>query len=589
MATATGLRAVEDRGYTKRDGFSFAIDNKDSSKGYLQSLMLDRDDCAMACDNEPDCKSFQVFTDARAARGFHRYCMLMHKDPNDVTLRTTVPEYTNVEVYSRPATKPNDKGDTRLFMLKNANPPGYKVFDGQVFSLDDGGLNYQPANVGPVTNYYSDKQETGRNVIYPTGILTNANFDLGLGDYGGDGIIQMHTGVKACNRIPGVVTNTVPTNLDGTGLPQGTGCSVGPDGDRPNCKSQDNVGLYCGYNKLDNPWILANWENLQSYLASTLGTEYKAPGRPDGKSKPQVGIFKVDSVKVAKGDYCNTVPFSELTGRDLRPITKCKEFKTQDGGSKDFWYQFILERAQKEDWRPTSNVIVEGCTDSKTTAVVNACAGAIGNLNVSEPLNPDVVLHVNEINRKRDQSPVITQAIQAKVDAYCEKHQNSLQCACRNAVKFGIANCKPGIPGCEDMVEFQKLRDVIEDNTALAEFIKGAEPRVISSACQRSDAIRENTIFQYGVPTGKSIELNNCILEVDNAGGTINDIYQKCYTKTQRNTGDGGGGGAGDGGGGGAGDDEEEGKTSSWVWILLIAVIFLSLIGVAGIGIFALS
>ena len=544
---------------------------KEYSRGYLQSLKLERDDCAMACDNEPECKSFQVFTDKDSAAGRQRYCMLMHKDPRDVTMEQNPSEFSDVEVYVRPTITPPNI-NTRLFAKKNAEPPSYTGLETGL--LDGAGLFTGRQNGCGNARPWCDVQENWRdeNIIYPTGMLTAAGGQVGAGK---EGMMQYHTGVRACSHIPGVVTNTVPTNAAGNDQPN-------PDcRDRDTCNRVFEQHIYCGYRSLNNDWIIQNWDNLQSHLASTIGNTYTAPQRP---GTPQAGIFQVDSVKVAKGDYCNTVPLSAFVSADLRPITKCKQFKEQEGGSIDSWYQFILQRTQKEDWRPVPKVIVEGCKNSKTSAVIDACVGAIGNLTVSETLQPDVVLHVNEINEKSDQSPLIVQAIQAKVDAYCEKHQNSLQCACRNAVKLGIANCKPGIPGCEDMVEFQKLRDVVEDNTALAEFIKGAEPRSIASACVKADASRENTIFQYGKKTGNNIELNNCILKVDNEGGTINDIYQKCYTKTQRNTGDGAGGG-----GAGAGDDEDEGNTSAWVWILLIAVIFLSLIGVAGIGIFALS
>ncbi len=576
---ATGLRTVEDRGYTKRDEFSFAIDDKNSSKGYLQTLMLERDDCAMACDNEPNCKSFQMFTDEEGSRGKQRYCMLMNKDPKDVTLRSKPSEYTNVEVYSRPTVKPNAKGDTRLFYLKSAKPPDYKLFDGTVFLLDDGGLNYQPAQIGGVNNYYSDKPELReRNVIYPTGILTNANYDVGLGNVGGDGIIQMHTGVKACNFIPGVVTNTVPTNLEGTDVPQTGGCN-GPG--YTNCKAQNDVGIYCGYNKLDNSWIIQNWELLPSYLSNTLGIEYKAPIRPDGTS--QTGIKKVDSVKIAKNDYCNTVPLSTFT--DARPAAKCSEFvKSEIWNTMHTWYEYLLIRAAKEDWRSAPTVVREACTSTNAT-IGPRCVGAIRTLNVDDELTSNVIQSVNDINRTVNQSTEVITAIRDKVETYCQKYENSKECSCRNAVKYGVKDCKPDIPGCEDLLTYQKLLESTTKTDVLNEFVKNFPSRSLAGACKIADSVNEQTILQYGKASSTALNLNTCIQRLENEGQlTAENIVQKCEFRTKEEGGTDGAGGAD----GADGEDEESGS-STWIFILLGILSLFLLLGGAGIALFALS
>jgi hypothetical protein len=548
---------------------------KNKDRGYLQTLILGKDDCAMACDNEPTCKSFQLFTDNPEGTGIN-YCMLMNKEPKDVTMPQNPSEFTNVEVFVKPSVltdKEKEKIATRVYGLRSANTPpgpGYRRVDGNLkVPLDDGGLFIQNQDrcLGQYRGTFCDGQETD-NIILPTGVWTAAGGQVGRGLEGG---MQLHTGVKACDHIPGVVTNTIPTNKEGNNQPNAS-CIDGQ------CYGQDDSYNYCGYNSINNDWILDKWSLLSNYLENTTTKTYTSFTRPDGTK--QTGILKVNSVKVAKNQYCNTAPLVSFTKPD--PVNKCSEFvRSEVGNTIDNWYIYLLKRAAQEDWRPAPSVVKDGCT-TVNSSVTPYCVSALRNLNVDDTMDQSVLQSLNEINGKENQSTETILTIKDKVETYCQKHQNSKACECRNADKYGITNCKPDIPGCEDMIIYQKLLEAVDENSVLNEYVKNFQPRALAGACQIADSVNENTVLQYGKAPKTNVNLNTCILNLKNQGQlTAENIVQKCEFTLKKDE-------DADRADGADGADGTSGS-STWIWILLAIVGLIVISGVAGIALFALS
>ena len=602
MATATGLTA-EQRGYSEvvspsnYECYAFGAYNNPKCH---QFLVLQKDDCAMACDNESKCKSFQVFQDQE--RGGTNSCFLF-TDTFDGMTSTTQNDrkFANgTRKFIKPPSKVPD-AETRLY-AKPMNA-GYYSRDSfldsnirrnfgdtsKIADMDKAPmmiydrLYCQMNGNAPDFRYCAPIPSGNPNGIenYPTGMLVATGVTIGAGQ-GELGAVPFHTGVKAC-KIPGLVAMTQPTNASATDEPE-PGCRTWNE-----CNAND-VAFNCGYNKLNNDWIIQNWDNLQNHLVNTLSTNVNAVKPRMSSVNDSIEVIQnVDSVKVAKSDYCKSVPLSTFVNDSTNSsFNRCSEFIQSQKNIRniDEWYNFLLDRASKEDWRSAPSLVSDSCNKSSSPSTKDGCISALNNLNISDPFSTGVVQSLNDINANPGQESRIIQKHKDQVNSYCQKHQDREECSCRNAVEFGIAKCKPGIKGCEDMVEFQKLAESIDQNTALSTFIEKLEPRKLASACQRADVNTDGKLLRYGVESTKYIQLNNCILNLKNQGTiNANNIVQKCEIFTAENDVPGAGGGAG-GGGAGGGDDE---KTSSWVWILLIAVIFLSLIGVAGIGIFALS
>lgn len=74
------------------------------------------------------------------------------------------------------------------------------------------------------------------------------------------------------------------------------------------------------------------------------------------------------------------------------------------------------------------------------------------------------------------------------IDHYCQSHQSSERCACKNAINQGISGCvaNPNIPGCADLVQFNDNLSGAPDafNSLIGSIRQSAKPICLSSACR---------------------------------------------------------------------------------------------------------
>lgn len=571
---ARGLTA-EERGYRQYTGTQFNYSK--GANGYMQTLLLEKDDCAMACDNEPTCRSFQTFNNGLG----RNTCVLYNKQSSQFTGGQPDSSQKDMKHFDKTSSTLPPESLARLFTFENPKDiqNGYRNGADNI-TLNEGGLFFNQCSDCTTCDDPNDWCDWSWN---PSGIMiAGQNQPRGVG--ANAAALQLHTGIKACNRIPGLVVNTVPTNSNGTDRPW-TG----------NDEWANDARIYCGYNKINNDWIIRNWDNLNTYLTNTTNINYTVPkrmfARPDGSD--QIGITKVDSVKVAKNDYCSTVPLT--TFKDPNPEGKCKTFiQSQGGGSINDWYKFLADRAANENWLPATSVIRDACRNPNSTTQ-NSCQNAIINLTKNENYNSSVVNDLNIMTTSDSTATgIIADSIKNKIEDYCATRQDADECKCRNAVKYSIQNCRSDIKGCEDLMEYKKVRDAVSDvNSPLYTFLNTLQPRVLAQACKTADADNSG-ILRYGNTKGMNVELNQCVFNLKNEGNlTADKIQQTCKIQSnQGGTGTGaGGGGTGTGGGGGTGTggDGTDGTTSNtWIWILVIGVILIFM-SLSGAGAFVIS
>ena len=74
------------------------------------------------------------------------------------------------------------------------------------------------------------------------------------------------------------------------------------------------------------------------------------------------------------------------------------------------------------------------------------------------------------------------------IDHYCQTHQQSERCACKNAITQGISGCvaDPSIPGCDDLKQFNDNLSGAPDafNSLIGSIRQSAKPICLSSACR---------------------------------------------------------------------------------------------------------
>lgn len=579
-------RTVAERGYNPYTAKKYNFnDSTKNTPDYLQTLILDDDDCAMACDNEPRCKSFQRWENKLASN--RKFCILYKKPGAEITNTTPdEPRMTNVRHFDKPTTR-DTLSKTRLFvkqkdMSVDPAPKGYVGFDPLI--LDDGGKFTVLQNACQFAN--RNECDIGDA---PSGHLVAVGGHYGTGK---DGLLAYHTGVKACS-IPGVVTNTIPTNVNGDQDPQ----ALCPTEEK--CDGKD-VAVYCGYNTIDNDWIADNWDSINDdTFANTRFNSYIAPTRRerDGSQSRQEGLFQVKSSNLVKWDYCNTVSFNSfVSDTDTRPLNRCKNWVTQNNyDNPDSWNKHILDRASNEPWfGPDVSVKVPGmisslCTDTN----YSSCAGAIKNAHTDETWNPQTINSFNTMMSKSTQADVIN-SIHDKVEEYCQTREGNDECKCRNAIYYGINNCKDGIKGCEDIMAYQKLAQNVTEQAALNKIITDLSPEKLSAACKAAETVGTNPdvepVLRYQKTEGLNVNLNACVQSLVNQGILdVNQINQKCYNLTTAVTGGKSGAAAGGGGGDGSDGTPSSGSGSLLIWILVAAFVFIAFSGLGGLALFATS
>lgn len=570
MSGPRGL-TTQDRGYIKNTGTQFNYEK--SKNGYMQTLLLKQDDCAMACDNEQTCKSFQVFNDGN--KGDRSTCVLSNIKSSNFSGSAPNSSQKNMNQFDKPPTTIVPNGIARIFQLRNALNQSPDGSDPGIL-LDDGGVFYNGTDTKDQTcissTNWCDYQSN------PTGMYV-APENVPAGTNHSSSSMQLHTGVNACN-IPGVVVNTVPTDKNGTDRPWQT-------------QWMDNSYIYCGYNTLDNDWIAKNWDVLSSYLKDTTNVSYTFPQRnvirPDNSS--QTGISKVNSVTVAQNDYCNTVPLSTFT-TDTTANSRCKNVKTGAGGDDD-WRQFLLDRAAKEDWSKdrVPDLVTYGCNTDNQTIIHPHCTNAIGNLQTNDKFSQNVITTLNAITTADKYG--VSQDTKNKIDEYCAKNESATECGCRNSVKYGVDNCTPDKAGCADMIEFKKLKNSIPDvNSATFQFLKAINlPRELGQSCKVADSTT-GQVLQYGKKgAGPAINVVDCVQTVINQGQiTADKISQSCsvaITQTQNNGGTTTTTSGSSGASGGGGDQTTTSK--AWIWILIAVIVVCASLILGGGGFFLIS
>jgi hypothetical protein len=513
MSGARGL-TVQQRGYTLHTGTNFNFEKY--KNGYMQKLLLKEDDCAMACDNEPSCKSFQVFNDG--SKGDRSTCAIYTKKSTEFTGGAPDSTQKNMKHYNKTSTTVVPEGLAKMFVLRNAVNQSPDGADNGIL-LDDGGVFYNGTNTKDIT--CDDPKDWCDYQSNPTGMYI-ARENVPAGTNHSSASMQLHTGVKAC-AIPGVVVNTVPTDRNGTDRPWQT-------------QWLDNSYIYCGYNSIDNDWIAKYWETLDTYLKNTTDISYTVPKSnfvKDDGGQDQTGIFKVDSVKVARNQYCNTVPLSTFTS-DLTATSRCRNTKMSAGGLDD-WKKFILDRASREDWSKdrVPELITSSC-QTDNDVISPYCKTAVNVLQTSDNFSQVLKTGLNTLTNYDKNG--LSENVKTKIEEYCAKNESAEECGCRNAVVYGVNNCKPGITGCEDMIEFKKVKDAIPDTTnPLYQFLNAINvPRALSQACKIADENNSGLKLRYGKkPNDASIILAPCIQKIVNEGGEINaqNITLKCQTQ----------------------------------------------------------
>lgn len=289
----------------------------------------------------------------------------------------------------------------------------------------------------------------------------------------------------------------------------------------------------CMYTSMSNAWIGTNWERLTDY-------------------------FEGDELKKVKRYYCDSLNSSELVNS-----TKCRQFTIQDSNNQDvgFAYKIIETTTANPSWYTTSDMVafVNACKERGTS---DKCTEKLSKIKSTDTWTTATINGLNDITYEEVYDTNLSNEVKKKTDEYCPKKSPKKECACSNAVKLGINECEPGIPGCENLLQFKDTLKKLEGNPkygALRQtLLDSYTPRKQTPDCKNA-SLEDSGVLLYGrAPAVGNIEINACIQEVAN-NGTQGNIDQKCNITSIRNEATNPTGGSGAASGGGTpGDDDED-------------------------------
>jgi len=393
---------------------------------------------------------------------------------------------------------------------------------------------------------------TGRNCCTPSDATTGGTTGYLLQGAKGGGDNNDHCGTYvgsasgACG-IPGkVVRTTAPTTS----------------------------GWKCHYNTIDKQWIIDNWNNINQRFDET-------------------------NTNNIKDDFCaNTISSADITGIHNQ---KCKTwYKSTSGNNTDTeWYKYLIAKSvNKTGWqsdRSSQQLLVQSCkTGSIDTS--NECKNALGKIDTGSSWASNFIDSLNEVTTSTLFSIDLVSIAKQKTEAYCAANQSRPECACRNAIVLGLGRCATGIPGCEELVQYQKLQTTLQalpqtsQTQALLADIRNIKPRSQASACLNAYEGTTSSVLVYDRKgPGDIITMNNCIQDINN-WGTIdsNNIEMSCNitnTASPGSSSDNSGKSSSDNSGKSSSDKagKSSTNTTNWTLIITVIIILILIIGVGGV------
>jgi hypothetical protein len=469
-------------------------------------LWLKDDDCALACDTDPSCKSITLYDDGSDNL---RVCFLNTAKTVDNGPGTTNSgvSYKNVANYDKPASQAAI-AKTRIIAKGFPNTSQHPASGQWGISrtpMDEGG---RFAMTG------SEYCSTGAWEYYrsPSGVQIDPRGWMGQNR---TTCLATHQGAKACTQtMPGTVTNIRNTNRDGTGGPSQSDWS--------------DVGLECSYSKMDPTWVSTNWPNLADY-------------------------FNPSNVAIVKQQYCDNLTPAQLgSGQNNQ---RCHEFISSGTTTQDStWARYVINNVTTPNWEmdiDRVNLALGEClaggvdTDS-------LCTSKISGISTLRQFSPTLIDKLNEVTSDQRTSSQQINAIKTVVGGYCKNYPNRPECACYNAATLGVSGCRAGVPGCDDFLTYQHVLAEVTGNSpqevSTRTIIGSINPRLNSRACVDADS-GVGGILQYGpTPQGSTNNLNLCIPKIINSG-VINakTISENCTTVSGSGSGTGTGSGSGTG------------------------------------------
>ena len=497
----------------------------------------------MMCDEDPNCKSFSVWTDDG---GTNQKTCITRSDTTHgkLTSQASSSYWKDGKSYDKPSTQPITSSNihfsgTSTGLLDNHNG-GY--FDGA------GLYNVQGHNC------VGNNPNTGDPSAYFVGYPPNFN-EGGSGNGGAQTCRTYFSGADMC--LPGKVVSV--DNIGG-----GSGYN------------KENT-FKCNYESLDNKFVENNWAQL--YSSGLLNSQNDA-----------------DSARIVR---CNNLSQSDLDGTtqvqtDLTNntdslINGCLNIPVSD--KQQITTALLNSASHLPTWYNTTSTGM----NAMNTAIRDANVPDSLKVKVTSKLNggtfgPQQVQMINKLLNFQESdillgaaTPLVASNVLDAVNTFCSTNQSDPKCACYNAQHLGIDNCEVGIPGCDDIVP---IRDGIRSNknlnpadlVTIKSLFSGPKMRKYSTACVKAGqpattdvlaadqltavqaAIEQTQLCMQAVTTGN---VSASAIKVSCAPTATNTIINNKGTGSSTSSISGGGSGSGSGDSGSGSGDSGSGSGDS--------------------------
>ena len=474
----------ENRGYIKVNQGSL----------YSQSLIkpsgtpLSLNGCAMGCDKNPNCKSFQWAQ--RTNNATVKYGACWFRTTTTPTAGGTA--NSTAVTYNKPTVSPS-------------KPTGLVLTGPMKNPAIDAGNNYYPAcqvygtsNLyeGHVIPYFRGFPGDFDSIILSTNQGNAQNHGCPYGNGRTSVVGPLYVDPSAC-MLPGEVYTTDYVNL-GNGLDNG-GNQVG-DG---------SIGYKCTYSNLDSAWVFSNWTNLASYLNSQtdiINAQYRA---------------------------CSTLSANDLMNRDQSSNGyMCYQLANQTGTLKQY-YNLVAQNSSNVLDKPGNFEALANACDTKAhpgnSADSLVCAEALNTI-PSDNWNSLIIGGINSFNTAAEGVGNYTSdemtAIKNRIEAYCSKPNSNSNpyCGCYNVLHYGVEGCKSTITGCDATVMALQSKVNAAGAQSLYQNLDKAQ-RASAHACNVTD----NSVAIYGPEISIDVQFAACNSAISASGSTISGgVSQVC-------------------------------------------------------------